>query len=211
MPLSSQKSATLGEINVGLAAALGVINPLGAQIDALLSTGVTPFSADLSARLNAALTAQANLSLQVGLPSLGITVLLSLVAQLQAAFTAALTVTPPSVRIGLELGLAAGIAGSLSVQLGLLRLSIDAALRVKIPAIRLAAELAAEASAGPAFVFSFQDDQLSVTGDDIRSLFNTGLDDGTNQIAPTDTVGGVVLLTKVPSVQASLFAIIQVP
>ncbi len=211
MALSTPISATLGEVNVGLLAALGFLNPLAIQIDALLAIGLGPLQAELAARLNASLAAQATLSIQISDPFANIKIFLAAIAQLQAALQAALVLQLPSISIAAELSAAASIAGSLSVQLGGLRLALQAALAVKIPALRALAQLTAHANAGPAFAFSFTGDDLAPSGADIAALFAAGLVDGGNTIAPFgEPVDGVVLLTKVPSVSASLFAIIQV-
>lgn len=195
---------------MGLLTALGFLNPLAVQIDALLAVGLGPFQADLAARLNASLAAQATLSIQISDPFANIKIFLASIAQLQAALQAALVLQLPSISLSAELSAAAALAGTLSVQLGGLRAAITAAIAVKIPALRALAALTAHANAGPAFAFSFTGDRLDVSGADIAALFAGGLVDGGNSILPSEVVDGVVLLTKEPSVSASLFAIIQV-
>ena len=210
MPLGTPISGTLGSFNVGLAAAAGFLAPLSVQIDALIAVGLGPYGTDLAASLNAALAAQATLSLQISDPFANIKLFLASIAQLQAALQAALQFSLPSVSLSAELSAAAALAGTLSVQLGLIDAAIKAALAIKIPALQALANLQAALNAGPAFAFTFDTDTLATTGGQISSLFSSGLIDGSNVIAPTDPVAGVVLLSSIPSVQASLFAIITV-
>ena len=208
MALTLVTSGTLGEINVGLAAALGFLNPLGAQLDALIGLALGPLTFDLQVRLNAALALQATLSLQIGLnPLVNIQLALQAVAQLQAALQAALTLPPITLSLGAELSAAAGLAGALSARLGGLEVLIQAALAVKIPAAKLAAQLAAQLSAGPAFLHTFSGDTLATTGGQISSEFAAGLVDGSNTIDPGDSVFGVLITTKSPTVAAGLTAI----
>jgi len=208
MPLGTPKSATLGSFNVGLAAAIGFLNPLGIQIDALLAAGLGPFTAQLSAQLNASLAAQATLAIQFD-PTANIRVLANALVQLQAALEAALVVDV-SVGIQAELNIVADLAATLAIQLGGLRLAIEAALAIKIPALALAAELQAHMNA-TVFGFSFDGDTLATTGGDISTLFNSGLVDGAAEIGPGETVGGVVLLGSATLAIDAIFAIITIP
>jgi len=210
MPLSTPVSGTLGNFNVGLSAAAAFLAPLSIQIDALISIGLGPFMADLAANLNASLAAQATLSLQISDPLANIKIFLAAIGQLQAALQAALALQLPSITLGAELSAAAALAGTLSVQLGLINAAIKAALAIKIPALKALADLTAALNAGPAFAFSFSGDTLATTGGQIQSLFGGGLYDAPNQILPTEQVAGLVLLSSIPSVSASLFAIISV-
>ena len=210
MPLGTPASATLGEINVGLVAALGVVLPLAAQLDLSLSVGLGPFKAELSAQLNASLSAQASISLQIGDPTFALQLAINAVAQLQAALQAALSLPPISLSLTAELGATAALAGSLSARLGGLSLALEAAIRVKLGALRLAAQLEAHLSAGPVFAFTFGEDTLAATGSQIQALFAAGLEDGSNVVEPGEVVYGVVLLATLPSVSASLSAIITI-
>lgn len=210
MPLGTPVGADLIDFNVGLAAAVGVINPLSAQVDALLSVGLGPFQAQLSASLNASLAASATFSLQIGDPLAALQLAISALAQIQAALQLALQFPPIQLSLSAELSASAALAASLSAQLGLLNLAIQAALQIKLGAVKLAAELTANLSAGPVFAFTFSGDTLSTTGTQIQGLFAAGLVDGPASIAPGEVVDGVVLLTKVPSVSAALSAIITV-
>lgn len=210
MPLGTPVSGTLGSFNVGLSAAAAFLAPLSVQIDALIAVGLGPFQADLAANLNAALAAQATLTLQISDPFANIKIFLAAIAQLQAALQAALAFELPSTSLGAELTAAAAIVGTVSVQLGLINAAISAALAIKIPALKALANLAASLNAGPAFAFTFSGDSLQVTGNQIQALFAAGLSDPPNAINPPDGVAGIVLLSSVPSVQAALFAIITV-
>lgn len=208
MPLSTPISGNLIDFNVGLAAAVGFINPLSAQLDALLAGGLGPFQADIAANLNASLAAQATLTLQVSDPLASLKLAIAAVAQLQAALTAALAFPPVTLSVSAELVSSIALAGALSAKLGLIKALIQAALSVKLGAVKAAADLTAHLNAGPAFAFSFSGDTLGNTGTLIQGLFASGLSQGGNTILPSEVVTGVVLLTKVPSVSASLSAII---
>ena len=70
------------DFNVGAAAAVGFLNPMGAQLDALLALGLGPFQAALAAQFNASLALQAALSLTLAAGDLDI------VAQLKASIAA---------------------------------------------------------------------------------------------------------------------------
>lgn len=206
-------SGTLGEINIGLAAAIGFINPLGAQIDALVGLGLSPLQVDLAAQFNAALAAQATLTLQVTDPLAAIKAALAAVIQLQAALTAALALPPLHLSLSAELSASAALSAALSAKIGGLRLLINAALNIKIPAIRAAAQIAADLSAGPAIVLVFDGisdaTPLSVIGSLIQAKFAAGVTHGANTIFPTDPTSGILIITKGASVFASLQAIIQ--
>ena len=206
-------SGTLGQLNIGLTAAVAFLNPLGAQIDGMIAGGIGPFEAQLAAQLNAALSAQAALSIQVSDPLAAIRAALAAIIQLQAALTAALALPPLSLSIGAQVSAAAALSGALTAQLGPLRALIAAALQIKIPAIKAAADLAVSLGAGPAIVLVFDGiadfTTLATIGNEIQVLFNAGVVHGANVINPGDPVSGIIFLTKGPAVFAALQAIIQ--
>ena len=205
-PLNGELSGSLGSINVGLSAALGFLWPLGAQIDALIALGIGPFEFDLALQFDASLALQATLSLQVGNPLAALLLAIQAMAQLQAALQAALTLPPITLSIGAELGASVALAGALSAKLGGLQILIEAALAIKIPAMRLAAELQLQLSATPAFLLSFTGGTLAQTGNAIATEFNAGLTDPgpPNTIAPGDPVTGIIMLTKDPVAAAGI-------
>lgn len=210
MALGPVTSGTLGQYNVGAAAAVGFLAPLSAQLDALLAVSLGPFQATLSAQLNGALAASAGLAIAISNPLASIQALLVALVSLQAALQAALALPGlPSVQIGAQLSASLALSATLAAQLGGVRLAVQAAVAIKIPALRLAAELAASLNAGPAFAFSYTG-QLGTVGSEISALYGVGLVDGANSITPTENVYGVTILSSVPSVQAALQAIIQV-
>jgi hypothetical protein len=215
MGIETIKSGTLGEFNVGAAAAVALISPLSAQIDALLSLGIGKLQADIAARLNAALVAQANLSLQIGLGDVGLIASLkasiAALGALQAALAAGLKLPPVQLSIGAELGAAASLAVTLKAQLGGLKALINAALAVSVPAVNLAAQLSASLGAGPFFALSLGNTTLAALGSELQSAFSSGLEDNGNQILPGDSVFGVLLICKDPALSAALQAIIVVP
>lgn len=210
---------------MGLAAAIGLIYPLGisweglaAQLDALLSIGLGPFMAELSLQFNASLAAQATLTLQIGDPTLSLQLAISALAQLQAALAASLAFPPINLSLSAELSASIALAAALSARLGLIKIAIEIALKVKIAGIKLllgtleaTANLEANLTLPGAWAFSFEDgggEDLQTLGNQIQALFAGGIG---GDIDPTDTgVYGVVLMTKLPAVQAALSAIITV-
>lgn len=228
MALSTPSGGSLLNFNAGLGAAVAAIFPLGisfgglaAQIDALLSIGLGPFMAELSLQFNASLAAQATLTLQIGDPTLALQLALSALAQLQAALAAALQFPPITLSLSAELTAAVALGAALAARLGLIKLAIEVALKIKIAGLKLllgtldlAADLQAKLAVGPAWAFSFEDgggEDLQAIGSQLQALFAAGVGTGGDKIEPTDNnVYGVVLMTKVPVVQAALSAIITV-
>ena len=198
-------SGTLLSVNVGLAAALGFLFPLGAQIDALLALGLGPFQADLALQFNAAIALKATLSLSIGDPLLGLNLALAALAQLQAALQAALSLPPIQLSLGAELGATAALAGALSFKLGGIALLIELALAIKIPALKAAAELQAALGLGPVFLHTFDSVDLATAGAEISAAMSAGFSNGGDVIPDTGTpVFGVVFTTAVPAVQTSM-------
>lgn len=214
MPLGPPKSGTLGTFNVGLAASVGEVIPLGGQVDLLIASGLGPFQQDLSSQLNAALAASANLTVSIANPYAGIQSVLASLGNIQAALAQALTLPQipgePTVQYSTQLSAVTALASTLGAQLGALQQSMDLANQVKTAALSTATELTGSINAGPAFFFDFND-TLGAAGAQIASLFSGGLVDGTNVILPTQQVYGVVLLSSMPSVQTALSAIIKAP
>jgi hypothetical protein len=206
MPLSTPVGGSLGDFNVGLSGAIAFLNPLSAQLDLLISLGLGPYQADLSVQFNVALSATATLSLQISDPTIGLQMAISALAQLQAALTAALSLPTISLSLSAELSASFALAAALSLKLGGLKLLIEAAIQIKIAAMKFVADLALGLSLPGAAAFSFADDTMIVTGGQIQTLFSAPL----VGINPGDVVYGIVLMTKLPAVSAALDAIIQV-
>jgi hypothetical protein len=194
----------LGDWNIGLTAAVGFINPLGAQLDAMIAANAA-FRSELAVQLDASLALQASLALSVTDPFAYIKSALQAIIELQAALTAALALPPIGLSIGAELGAAASLSAALSAKLAAL-LSIDAAIAIKIPAIRAAADMAAALSVGGIVALSFDglnDDPpntLAEVGQLIKDKFaagigNTAAPPTDYSIAPTKRVSGVIVVT----------------
>jgi hypothetical protein len=199
-------SQTLGDFNIGLAAAIGLLNPLSAQLDLLLSLGLGPLMADLSVQLNVSLAMQATLSLQISDPTVSLQLAISALAQLQAALSAALSLPTISVSISAELSASVALSAALALKLGGLQLLIQAALQIKIAAMKFAADFALSLSLPGFSGFTFQGEPLSTTGGQINALFSAGW-------AGFDTdpnVWGIVLMVKDAALFTSMSAIITV-
>jgi hypothetical protein len=149
------------------------------------------------------------LSLSISDPTLALRVALQAIAGIQAALAAGLSL--PSIEFGAQLGVSLCAAAALQAKLGLLDLALQAMLRVKIPAIKLAADAAAHLSAGPAVLVKFSNATLVGSGGDISGLFGTGLTLG-GGIAPGDgPVIGYLIVSKAPAIGASLKFIFEGP
>lgn len=212
MALQHLGSFTLGEINIGLLAALGFLNPLALQLDLFLTGafGLGPFLADLQVQFSAAIAAQLNLGLQISDPFFAVRALLTAVAQLQAALQAALAFGLPTVSLQLSAQLTAAIAlaGTLQLKIGGIKALIAAGLAIKIPALQFITELQASLSLGPVHLLSFTGSSLTATGSQISGQFSSGLGPS-DPISPSEFVSGVILLTKDPAVFAGIGAILK--
>jgi hypothetical protein len=215
------RAINLIDFNVGAAAAVALLNPLGAQIDALLALGLGPFQVALAAQFNAALAAQASLSLSISIGDIGIIGALkasiAALAQLQVALAGALSLGLPPIQLslGAELAATAALAATLQVQLGGLQLLIKAALAIKIPAIQAAASLTAALGVGPFYIISFSGTTvgavsawLAAQAPQLQSPVDTGVPP--LPFSQPD-VFGVLIFGPTPSAKASFDAIISVP
>ena len=202
---------TLGEANIGLAAGVGVLNPLAAQLDASIAFALGPLQADLSASLDAAIGLQATLALTATDPTALIRSALQAIIELQATLSAALSLPPVVLELSAELGASAALSAALSAKLGAITAILEAAVSIKIPAVRLAAELAAALNAGDVVLLSFDGlsdpTNLQTIGNLVSSKFSAGI--GSGAIGPTENVAGIIMVVTSPSVFASLGAIIQ--
>lgn len=213
MTIDAVASATLGDFNIGLAVAVGLVVPLSAQIDVLLSVGLGPFKADLSLQFNASLAAQATLSLQVDNPLAALQLALNALGQLQAALQAALSLPAVTLSISAELSAQAALAGALSARLGVLSLAISAAIKLKLAALEAAADLQASLTAGPVVAVAFSGEDFGTNGAKIAALFTGASVDGhtiPGITSSTPMAGGVVLATSSVSAAAAIGVIISV-
>jgi hypothetical protein len=204
---------SLGEINVALSAAIGLITPLTAQLDLALfgSFGLGAIQADLSAQFNAALSLSASLSFALGNPIANYQQALVALITAQASITAALAAGIPAigVDIGLQLSSTAAITGALGAKLGGISALIEAALQVKLGASQLMAEFTSSLSAGSVDILAFGFDAPNTAaqvGADASVLFNGGLPG----IQAGDNVSGVMIVTKNPSAAAAIAALFKV-
>lgn len=209
-------SLPLGGINLAAAAAVPVIGPLVKQLDFALTGpfGVGTTGADLTAQLTAQLALQAKLAASL-VPALtaktALTAVLNIQAQIQGllngvvSLKALLNLGAPSIDANVTAGIqaSAGLVAKLAVRVAGLKAVVDLGLAVKAPAVTFVANLAANLAVGPVVLLSIgaaAPDTLASAGSEIQSLFSAGVAD----IAPGDTVYGLVLLTKSPSAWASM-------
>lgn len=213
MSIIAASSGTLGSFNVGLAVAAGLLVPLSAQLDALISIGIGPFQIELSLQFSATLAANATLTLQIGDPTAALQLAISALAQLQAALSAALSLPTISLSLSAELGAGVALAGALSARLGILSIAIEIALQIKLGALAAAADLQASLTAPGIAAVAFAGEDFATNGAKIASLFGGSTVDGftLTGVAPGDTVAyGVILAATLPSAGAALSAIITV-
>lgn len=212
MALSDLGSFTLGGVNIGLAAALGFLNPLIAQLDiALLGAfGLGGVLADISAQFNAAIGAQVSLAIQVSDPLAAVRALLAAMASVAAALQVALAFGAPTlgVTFSAQLAASAALAGTLQVKIGGIRAIISAGLAVKIPAIAFIGQVAGALNAGPLHLLVFDGAALATTGAQIQSQFLAGLGPS-DPILPGEPVFGIILVTKEPLVFSAMGAILK--
>jgi hypothetical protein len=212
------ESGNLINFNVGLAAAIPLIDPLAAQLNAVLALGLGPFQAALAAQLNAALAAR----VQLGLSLTGLDFIEKIAASVKAliALQASLAIAPvfPSVQIQTSLSASVALAASLQVQLGLINALIKASLAVQIPVVNLMGQLGAALSAGPVVFFLCEDHAtLSAQGAAINAAFNNpnGLGGSTalfvDKIKPGENVFVACFVMKDPYVFTALQTIITIP
>lgn len=195
---------TLGELNIGLVALNISLPALAAQLDAMIGLGMGPLKFDLSAQLNAAISAQASIALSIGDPFESIRLALQAVAQLQAALQLSLSLPPIQLTLSAELSAVAALAGTLSARLGLIEGMIRAALAVKLPAISLSDGMDGVLGVGPAILLGFDGisdgTTMAAMGNLIQSKLQSPVTFGGDTIEPTDNVSGILILTTVSPV-----------
>lgn len=213
MAITSVGSYTLGEINIGLAVGIGLMNPLLLQLDLFLTGqfGFGPFLADIQAQFNAAISAVIQLSIGISDPLAALRALLAALLQVQASLAVALSFPLPviSIQASAQVSILTSLSTSLSLKIGGIKAMLAAGLAVKIPALQFIADFRAALSAGPAHLLSFTGDSLAVTGSQIATQFAAGLGP-TDPINPLDAVSGILILTKDPAVFAALGVILKI-
>lgn len=213
MALNDVGSFTLGEVNIGLLAGIGLINPLLLQIDLFLTGqfGLGPFLADITAQISAAIAAQLQLTVSLSNPLLAIQAMITAMANLQASLALALALGLPilSISISAQISAMASLAASLSLKIGGITALLAAGIAVKIPALRFVASMTAALSAGPVHLLSFTGDNLNNTGAAVAALFSNGLGPD-DPILPGEQVSGVIIITKDPAVFAALGGMIKI-
>lgn len=205
-------SYTLGQVNIGLAAGLGLMNPLLLQLDLFLTGqfGLGPFLADIQVQFNAAIAAVLQISIGISNPLEALQALLLAFAQIQASISIALAFPLPvlSLQASAQIAAIGALSASLALKIGGIKALINAGLAVKLPALQFVAQFAAALSAGPVHLLSFTSDTLSATGSQIAAQFTAGLGPS-DPINPLEQVSGILLVTKDPAVFAALGVILK--
>ena len=208
------RALDLGGFNPGVSGANALLTPLCAQLDSLISAGIGPFQRSLGNQFNAALSAQAQLGLELVNGNIFdvIKQALAALAQLQAALALSLGAPPPELSVSTSLSSTAALVGALKIQLAAIKQLIKAALAVKAPALSLSAVLTDALGQGPFIAVSFSSVQLQAVSSWLSSEVSGGglSADGTT-IGSTDPTFGVLIFGKDSSTKAALDAIISVP
>lgn len=212
MTVADVGSYTLGEVNIGLAAGLGLLNPMLLQFDLFLTGqfGLGPFLADIQVQFTSAISAALQLNLALGDPLQALRALLAAFVSLQAALSVALSFGLPtaSLQIGLQLSVVVALSASIGLKLGGIKAMIAAGAAVKLPAVRFVAKMAATLAAGPVHLVTFRGNTLAGSGAELAALFANGLGPS-DPLHPGDFVDGILLVTKDPVVFQALAAILR--
>lgn len=212
MALNHLGSYTLGEVNIGLAVGIGLMNPLLLQLDLFLTGqfGLGPFLADIQVQFNAAISAALQIGIGISNPLAALQALLAALIQVQASLAVALALPLPNVSLQAtaQISAIASLSATLALKIGGIKALLAAGLAVKIPALQFVAKIAAALSAGPVHLLSFTGDTLGVTGAQIATQFGGGLGP-TDPINPAELVSGILIVTKDPAVFAALGAILK--
>ncbi len=212
MPVVDVGSYTIGEINIGLAAGLGLLNPLLLQFDLFLTGqfGLGPFLSDVQVQFAGAISAVQSLGLNLSDPLQAIRALMAAFISLQAALSVALSFGMPTValQITAQISAVAALSASLGLKLGGIKALIAGGLAVKTPALRFATKMAATLAAGPVHLVTFRGNTLAGSGLELAAQFAVGLGPA-DPLHPGDFVDGILLVTKDPIVFQALAAILR--
>lgn len=212
MALTDVGSYTLGEVNIGLAIGIGLMNPLLLQLDLFLTGqfGLGPFLAEVQVQFQAAIAATLQLSIGISNPLQALQALLAALVQLQASIAVALAFPLPiiSIQASAQLSAIVSLTGALALKIGGIKALLSAGLAVKIPALKFVGQIAAALSAGPVHLLKFTGDPLSTAGALIQSQFAAGLGPS-DPIGPATLVDGIIIVTKDPAVFNALGVILK--
>ena len=212
MALTDVGSYTLGEINIGLAVGIGLMNPLLLQLDLFLTGqfGLGPFLAEVQVQFQAAISATLQLSIGISNPLQALQALLAALVQIQASIAVALAFPLPivSIQASAQLSAIATLSGALALKIGGIKALLSAGLAVKIPALKFVGQISAALSAGPVHLLTFTGDPLINAGAQIQSQFAAGLGPS-DPIAPGTLVDGIIIVTKDPAVFNALGVILK--
>ena len=203
-------SFSLLDLNLAAATTVAVVPPLISQLDLTLNGtfGLGALQTDISAQFNAALETSVSLQAEISDPFAAIQSTLEGLMQLQANLTSLMSAGLPTFSAELNAGISAqaSVTGALGAKLGGISGLISAGVSAQGAVTSFIGDLQASLGAGPVFLVALQGDDLATSGAALDGLFSGGLDDGGNQIQPTDVVYGIVLVTKSPSAWAAIQA-----
>lgn len=199
---------SMGDVNIGAAAAIALLNPLAAQLDLAIAYFLGPLQLELELALKLAIDLQVSLSLGISLSlALQLDLAVSLVASLSAAIAAGAGI---GFSFAVELSVAVELGIALGIRIGLLNVLLEAMLAIKIPAMRAAAEFAAALSGPDVAILIWNGTNpgdpltLSQAGASIKTKFDAGLSLGPiTGPQPGDNTLGVVIVGSAPSLGAS--------
>ena len=221
MSLTVLGALPLGAINVALDGSLTAIVPLLSQVDLMLtgSFGLGSLGATLNLQLQASLSFQLNIGLSLTNPIAALEAQLQAIIQIQASIGVVLALGLPSASVSLSASLSAslGLTAVLGAQVAGIQALISASLAVKLPVVDLVATIGAALSAGPVMLLAFgfpaqgAESLAGVSGDLSGFVASGGITGsgpfGSTTLLPTDSVSGVMLITKDPVAATAMSAL----
>ena len=213
MPLHTVGTLSLLDINIAAAGALTITTPLLAQLDLMLfgSFGLGSTAASLSLSFNASIDASLQLGLGLQNPLQTIQLTLSALAQIESALLSAANISVPTIQISSQISANIATQAAIGAQLAGVQAQIAAALAVKNPAVDFISSLTANLSTGASVVvaswgYAAPPDSLAAIGADIDAAFSSGI----GGLLPSDSVYGVLLVTKDVSASSAISATLLV-
>ena len=198
MAVRGVAGGTVGEVSFAASAAVGLLRPIAAQIDLFLGSVVGPIQAELQSSLKTSLELAVGVSLDSPLEQLKD--LMRLLLQLEAAL--ALGLSAPSLNTSASAH--ARLAAALKLKLAAITAAVEALVRLKTPALDLAAQVAASFGLGGVALLEFEAASLEGAGRELEAALSAGLDVDGVVIEPDAPVYGLALVTKSAAANAAL-------
>lgn len=187
---------SLGSFNIGAAASASAMAPLLAQINTMLTDpfGIGSLKSDFVGQFKAQVNFSVTFSDPIAAIKATISASLSIVASLQTSLSLGLPTISTQVSSSLAL------AAALQAKIAGINALIDAALGVRLSGVNFLSQLNGALTGGAgAFAYGFTGVPMSGLPGQISAYSFAG--DG---FSPTDSVSGIMLLTKDPATFSSM-------